>query len=81
MSDRHPFYRPENRRRLKFIGLVLAVLSLLAELFVSMHGHFGFDDVFGFNAVSGLIGTAGLIVVAFIAFLILQREDDYYDAD
>lgn len=81
MSDRHPFYRSENRRRLKFIGLVLAVLSLLAELFVSMHGHFGFDEVFGFNAFSGLIGTAGLIVVAFITFLILQREDDYYDAD
>lgn len=81
MLQQHPFYRPENRRHLKIIGMVVAVLVLLAEAFVNLHAHFDFAEVFGFNAVSGLLGATGLIIVAFVVYVILQRGDDYYDAD
>ncbi len=80
MQDSHPLYQPGNRRRLRQIGIILALLTLAAELFVPLHGYFGFAEVFGFNAISGLIGTVALIVLALILGVILRRRDDYYDA-
>lgn len=81
MNDSHPLYKPENRRRLKIIALLLALLTLAAEPFAHLHAYFGFAEVFGFNGVSGLLSSAGLIALALIIALILRRPDDYYDAD
>ena len=78
MQVSHPLYDSRNRRWLKQLGIVLALLTLIAELFVSMHGYFSFADVFGFYGVSGLVATFLITIVALILRVILQRPEDYY---
>lgn len=81
MNDSHPLYKPENRRRLKIIALLLTLFTLAAELFVHPHPHFSFESVFGFYGFCGLLSSAALIGLAWIVALMLLRRDDYYDAD
>ncbi len=76
----HPFYKPQNIRRLKIVALVLLLLSVLAEGFIHLHGHFGFDEIFGFTAASGFLGSLLLIVLALVIAVLLRRPENYYDA-
>lgn len=77
----HPLYKPQNIRRLKVVALVLLLMTVLAEGFIHLHGHFGFDEFFAFTAVSGLLSSLLLIVLALFIALLLRRPENYYDAD
>lgn len=79
MQDSHPLYDSRNRRRLKQLGIMLALLTLAGELFVHLHGYFSFAEVFGFYALGGLIATIVLIVIALLLRAVLQRPEGYYD--
>lgn len=79
MQESHPLYNSRNRRRLKQLGITLALLTLIAELFISIHGYFSFAEVFGFYGVSGLLATFLITIVALILRVILQRPEGYYD--
>jgi len=81
MTDSHPLYKTINRQRLKFVGIILAVLTLAATPFVHGHAYFGFADVFGFHGVTGLLATLALIVLALLLAILLRRPEDYYGAD
>ena len=80
-TDRHWLYRPENHRRLWWgFALILAV-TVLAQLGVHLHGHFGFDEWFGFNAIYGFVSCTLMVVFAKLLGALLKRREDYYDRD
>ncbi|VUD62506.1 hypothetical protein TDB9533_03054 [Thalassocella blandensis] len=80
----HWLYRPENRKKLWSLQIVLLVLAVLPEFFVHHHAHFPEQDIsidasFGFFAWYGF-GTCALMVVgAKLLGFLLKRGDDYYD--
>ena len=72
-------YRPENHKKLWW-GLILAA-TVVVQLFVSVHGHFGFDGWFGFSAAFGFLSCALMVVFAKLLGYLLKRPDNYYDDD
>jgi hypothetical protein len=77
-AQQHWLDRPENIKRLWRGFLAVLVLSVLAELFVHVHGHFAVDALFGFNAGFGFLACAAMVVVAKVVALVLKRPDNYY---
>jgi len=74
-------YRRGNRKKLWWaFGLVLAV-TVLAQLAVHVHGHFGFDERFGFNAFYGFITCTLMVLFAKVLGFLLKRPEDFYDRD
>lgn len=76
---RHWLDEPRNVKRLWRGFLVVLALTVLAELAVHLHPHFGVDAVFGFHAWFGFGACAAMIVVAKGLALLLKRPDTYYD--
>jgi len=74
-------YRPENRKKLWWGFAVILVATVLAQLGVHVHGHFGFDEWYAFNAVFGFISCALMVVFAKGLGYLLKRSDNYYDDD
>jgi len=79
MSPSHPLYEPQNRRWLKRILFVLALLALVAELFIHVHAYFDFAAFFAYSGLIGLVATLLLIALALILRTLLQRPEDHYD--
>ncbi|WP_413203823.1 hypothetical protein [Rhodospirillum sp. A1_3_36] len=75
----HWLTTPETIRKLWFIGLGILALTVIAEPFVHMHPHFGFDGWFAFNAWFGFLTCVGMVVFAKILGIFLKRKDTYYD--
>ena len=73
------FDRPENRRKLWMLLWSVCGLSVLAELLVHRHAHFGFDAVFGFYALLGFAACAVSILLAKALGWWLKANEDYYD--
>lgn len=72
-------YRPHNWRKLWWgFGIVLA-LTVLAQIAVHVHAHFGFDGWPGFNAVYGFGSCALMVIAAKLIGVVLKRPEDYYD--
>ena len=74
----HWLDEPRNVKRLWRGFLVVLALTVLAELLVSLHPHFGIESLFGFHAVFGFLACAAMIVVARVVALLLKRPDTYY---
>jgi len=75
----HWLVRPATIRKLWWIfGGVLA-LTVLAQLGVHVHGHFGIDGWLGFNAVFGFLACVAMVVFAKLLGFVLKRPVDYYD--
>lgn len=77
-DTRHWLDEPRHVKRLWRGFLVVLALTVLAELLVHLHPHFGIDAVFGFNAWFGFAACAAMIVVAKVLALVLKRPDTYY---
>ncbi|WP_299444270.1 hypothetical protein [uncultured Rhodospira sp.] len=60
-------------------GIVLA-LTVLAELVVHLHPHFGVDGWFGFHAWFGFLSCVAMVLFAKGLGMALKRKDTYYDA-
>lgn len=73
------FDRPDVIRKLWILLYIVCGLTVLAEVFVHRHPHFGFDGFFGFNAVLGFVSCAVLILFAKLVALFLKSREDYYD--
>lgn len=74
-------YRAENHKKLWWsFGLILAA-TVVVQLFISVHGHFGFDGWFGFSAAFGFLSCALMVVFAKLLGYLLKRPDNYYDDD
>lgn len=80
MAEDKPHWldKPRNVKRLWRGFLVVLALTVLAELLVTLHPHFGVEGVFGFHAGFGFIACALMIVVAKALALLLKRPDTYY---
>ena len=79
MDDKpHWLDEARNVRRLWRGFLVVLALTVLVELFVPLHPHFGIESVFGFHAGFGFLACAAMIVVAKLLALLLKRPDSYY---
>ncbi|MCC6475053.1 MAG: hypothetical protein IT514_15070, partial [Burkholderiales bacterium] len=59
----------------------LLALTVVAEVWVRRHPHFGWDGLPGFNAIYGFLVCAGLILAAKLIGLVLKRPDTYYSED
>lgn len=82
MSDKakHWLYREENRRKLRTAGVVVVILSVIAELLITLHPYFAIADFFAFHAVFGFISCVLLVLFARLLGTLIKRRDDYYDS-
>ena len=71
-------YRPANRSRLWWGFSTVLALTVLAQLAIDVHAHFGFDGWWGFNAGSGFISCAAMVIFAKGLGMLLKRPEDYY---
>jgi uncharacterized membrane protein len=74
---------PQSRsaRMLWILLCLLAVFSLVSELFIHRHPHFGIDAFFGFYTVLGALSCAGLILMGKFIGLFLKRRENYYQEE
>lgn len=72
---------PRNVKKLWRGFLAVLVLTVAAELFVSLHPHFEVEGLFGFHAAYGLVTCLLMIVAAKALGLLLKRPDSYYAQD
>ncbi len=75
----HGLYRPEMRRRFWIAGIVVLMLTILAESLIELHTEFPIADWFGFNAVYGFMSCVAMIIIAKLLGVFIKRRDDYYD--
>lgn len=72
--------RPEGIRGLWWIFGVVLALTVLAEVLVHLHPHFGVDGWFGFHAWFGFLACVAMVLFAKGLGVFLKRKDTYYDA-
>lgn len=71
--------RPGAVGRLWVIFSIILALTVIAELFIDVHGHFEIEHVFAFNAWYGFLSCAAIIAVAKLLGIFIKRKDTYYD--
>lgn len=71
--------RPTTIRLLWILLWAVCGLTLVPELFIHRHPHFGIDRFFAFSALLGFVACALLIVFAKLLGFVLKRKEDYYD--
>jgi hypothetical protein len=73
------FDRPDFRRKLWILLVIVCALTVVPDLFIHKHPYFGFDGFFGFYAVFGFVSCAVLILLAKGIGYMLKVKEDYYD--
>jgi hypothetical protein len=81
MKKRHWLEQPTTIRRLWIVFIAILALTVIAQIFIPVHGHFGLDDTFGFNAWYGFATCIAMIAVAKALGIFLKRKDTYYGDD
>ena len=75
----HWLVRPENIRKLWILFIAILVATVLGDLFVEHHPHFGIDGTFGFGAWFGFVACVVLVFFSKALGALLKRPDTYYD--
>ena len=78
-SDDHWLVRPETIRMLWFVGIGVLAVTVLCDLVVEHHPHFGIDGTFGFAAWFGFLSCVILVAIAKGLGVFLKRPDTYYE--
>lgn len=78
-SDKHWLVRAKTIRILWVLFIGVLALTLIAEIFIHKHQHFGIDGSFGFSAWYGFITCVAMVVGAKYLGYLLKRKEDYYD--
>ncbi|MSO81607.1 MAG: hypothetical protein EXQ97_08415 [Alphaproteobacteria bacterium] len=71
--------RPRAGRILWGVFAAILAATVLAELLIERHAHFGIDGIFAFNAWYGFGGCIVLIVFSKALGAMLKRTDTFYD--
>jgi len=79
MTDRPWLTRPETIQKLWIGGGIVLALTVVAQIWIPPHGHFGLDDIFGFNAAYGFLACVAMVMFAKGLGIFLKRKDTYYD--
>jgi len=77
--EEHWLVRPATIRKLWLMMIIVLAASVLLQVFVPVHGHFGIDESFAFGAWFGLGACMAMIILAKLLGVLLKRPDDYYD--
>ncbi|MEP3524527.1 MAG: hypothetical protein ABJ081_07605 [Hyphomicrobiales bacterium] len=75
----HWLVRPASIRKIWIFGLILLVLTVLADFLIPHKSYFGIDGTFGFSIWFSLASCLVLVVVAKAFGALLKRSDSYYD--
>lgn len=78
-NDDHWLVRRETIRLLWYAGIAILAVTVLSDLFVEHHPHFGIDGTFGFAAWWGFLSCVVLVAFAKGLGAFLKRPDTYYD--
>jgi hypothetical protein len=81
MKQRHWLERPTTIRQLWIVFIAILALTVIAQIFIPVHGHFGLDGTFGFNAWYGFSTCIAMVAVAKALGIFLKRKDTYYGDD
>lgn len=76
---KHWLVREDTIRKLWIALAAILALTVVANLFISIPGHFWADGLFAFFAVYGFGTCVVMIVFAKVIGIFLKRPDDYYD--
>ena len=79
-DDKHDHWlvRPTTIRWLwRVFGVVLG-LTVAAQLFIHVHGHFGVDGWLGFNAAYGFLTCVAMVLFAKVLGWLVKRPEHYY---
>lgn len=74
----HWLARPENIRRLWRGFWVVLALTVVAQFFIPVKGHFVVDGWLAFGAVFGFFSCLAMVLVAKALGYSLKRDEDYY---
>lgn len=75
----HWLFRPDTIKKLWWLFIAILTVTVLCDLLVEHHPHFGIDGTFGFAAWFGFVSCVALVVFAKTLAAILKRQDTYYD--
>jgi hypothetical protein len=75
----HWLARPATIRLVWRAFVAVLVLTVAAQLWIAIDGHFAVERLFGFHALYGLLACAAMIAVAKAIGAVLKRRDTYYD--
>jgi hypothetical protein len=77
----HWLDEPRNVQRLWRGFLAVLALTVLAEIFITLHPHFDVESLPAFHAAYGFLTCVAMIVVAKALAVLLKRPDKYYRSD
>ncbi len=77
----HWLARPSTIRLLWWVFGIVLLLTVLAQVLISVKGYFGVDGKFGFGAWYGFLSCLAMVLVAKGLGYVLKRRDDYYGGD
>lgn len=75
----HWLYSTAARRKLWITGIVILLLTVIAEVFIKSHPYFEIAEFYSFHAVFGFVSCVVMIIFAKLLGFIIKRRDDYYD--
>ena len=78
--DDHWLTRASTIKRLWIGSVVVLAATVLMDLAIEHHPHFGVDGTFGFGAWFGFASCVAMIVFAKALGAVLKRPDTYYDS-
>ncbi len=77
--DDHWLTRPETIKRLWIVFIAILAVTVLLDLVIEHHPHFGIDGTFGFGAWYGFLSCVVMVLFAKGLGFFLKRPDDHYD--
>ena len=86
-NPRHPdnadhwLVRPSTIRILWWVFGGILAATVIAQVFVHVHGHFTVDEWIGFNAIYGFLTCVAMVVFAKLLGFVLKRPVDYYEVE
>jgi hypothetical protein len=78
-QDDHWLVKPSTIRLLWIVFITILTVTVLLDLVIEPHPHFGLDGTFGFAAWYGFLSCVVLVAFSKALGFILKRPDDYYD--
>ncbi len=79
MMKKHWLYTDEGRRGVWRTGIIVLVVTVISELFITLHPHFSIERVFAFYALYGFLSCVAMVLFARLLGYLIKRRDDYYD--